>query len=93
MRYALVGAFVLLTGSASAAYHCPYGQIYRVHLDECVGVHSALARAYVKRPIHILVHKIDVEPPLDPIIVNPDSIFPPEAIHELNKQLDKLHSQ
>ena len=32
----------------TSAAQCPYGQIYRVHLDECVGIRSALARAYVQ---------------------------------------------
>jgi hypothetical protein len=37
---------VAMAGSAQAA-HCPHGQIYRIHLDECVSIKSALARAYV----------------------------------------------
>lgn len=35
-----------MAGAAQAA-HCPHGQIYRVHLDECVSIKSSLARAYV----------------------------------------------
>jgi hypothetical protein len=43
-------AFDLMLSSAPAlAAHCPYGQIYRVRLHECVGVRSALARGYVQR--------------------------------------------
>jgi hypothetical protein len=37
---------VALAGQAQAS-HCPHGQIYRIHLDECVSIKSALARAYV----------------------------------------------
>lgn len=88
MRYVCACVCLFFTSNAVLASHCPHGQIYRVHLYECVDVHSSLARAYVRRVA--MVHK---EPPLEPIIVNPDSIFPPETIYELNKELEKLHSR
>jgi hypothetical protein len=37
-----------LTVTPASAAQCPYGQIYRVHLDECVDARSTLARAYVQ---------------------------------------------
>jgi hypothetical protein len=44
-------AFVAaLAVTPAQAYHCGSAFIYRVHLDQCVAVTSALARAYV-RPV------------------------------------------
>jgi hypothetical protein len=39
--------FLVAMAGPAAAAHCPHGQIYRIHLDECVSIRSALARAYV----------------------------------------------
>jgi hypothetical protein len=35
--------------SPALAARCPHGQLYRVHLDECVSLSSALARPYLGR--------------------------------------------
>jgi hypothetical protein len=51
MRRATLVAASLIAVSPAEAAQCPYGQIFRVHLDECVGAQSALARAYVQ-PLH-----------------------------------------
>ena len=48
MRASLAGfvAAMLFVGSAAAA-HRPPGQFYRVRLNQCVGVNTRLASAYV----------------------------------------------
>lgn len=45
-----LAAALILSGQPAMAARCPYGQIYRVRLMECVDWHSALARAYVTFP-------------------------------------------
>ena len=50
MKRAAVVAAALIAAQPATAAHCPQGQIYRVHLDECVGARSALARGYVHPP-------------------------------------------
>jgi hypothetical protein len=51
-RVALASASVLamLISSPASAAHCAQGEIWRVHLDQCVDIGSALARAYVRPP-------------------------------------------
>jgi hypothetical protein len=46
----LCAILAALAATPAGAAQCPYGQIYRVHLDECVSARSALATAYV-RPV------------------------------------------
>jgi hypothetical protein len=91
--------YLMLVSPAYAA-HCPYGQIYRVHLDECVSWHSALARAYVGRKIYVPKLPIKRETIIIPATVHVDlptpepvSIYPPEIIYRLQKALDALHQQ
>lgn len=84
--------YLMLVSPAYAA-HCPYGQIYRVHLGECVDHNSILARAYVGKSIHI--PKLKREPVIIPAVVQPDplpveDIYPPEIMFKLRQGLDKL---
>jgi hypothetical protein len=37
----------LIAASPALAARCPHGQLYRVHLDECVSLSSPLARPYL----------------------------------------------
>jgi hypothetical protein len=37
----------LIAASPALAARCPHGQLYRVHLDECVSLSSPLARLYL----------------------------------------------
>ena len=46
----LIALEMLVTGaSPAAAWPCPHGQLYRVHLGRCVGLGTALARPYEGR--------------------------------------------
>jgi hypothetical protein len=75
-RPTLVLVAALAATPASAA-QCPYGQIYRVHLDECVGIRSALARAYVQ-PVRRLTRRVaDADAPPYPFPAPPEK--PPPA--------------
>jgi len=58
-------AFLLTTLAASpaSAAHCPPGQIYRVHLNECVVAQTSFARPYVHAP-HRLHRPTRLRPPL-----------------------------
>ena len=47
MRRAAFVAASLIAAQPATAAHCPHGEIYRIHLDQCVGIESALARPYV----------------------------------------------
>ena len=48
----LIALEMLVTGaSPAAAWPCPHGQLYRVHLGRCVGLGTALARPYEGRRI------------------------------------------
>jgi hypothetical protein len=38
----------LLSAMPAAADHCPPGQFYRVRLNQCVGLNTRLASAYVR---------------------------------------------
>ncbi len=38
---------VFIAASPALAARCPHGQLYRVHLDECVSLSSPLARPYL----------------------------------------------
>jgi hypothetical protein len=40
----------LLSAMPAAADHCPPGQFYRVRLNQCVGLNTRLASAYVHAP-------------------------------------------
>jgi hypothetical protein len=51
IRAALVAA-ALAAASPAAGGQCPYGQLYRVRLHECVRLGSPLALAYVGRVSH-----------------------------------------
>lgn len=97
---------VLISTSAYAA-HCPRGQIYRVHLDKCVGVNSKLAIAYVSRPSHVSLRRLVVEtPPVSSIPqiqkindisvpnINPDNWppYPRWVVDRLNLELGKSQS-
>lgn len=71
MKWSVViaGSIVSIGSCTPAfAYHCPLGQIYRIHLYECVGVNSTLARAYVGRPLHLSYRRIStlISIPLPP---------------------------
>ena len=47
-RALLAGLLVaLLSAMPAAADHCPPGQFYRVRLNQCVGLNTRLASAYV----------------------------------------------
>ena len=48
MRALTAGLLVaMLSAMAAAADHCPPGQFYRVRLNQCVGLNTRLASAYV----------------------------------------------
>ena len=50
-RAVLAGLLVaLLSAMPAAADHCPPGQFYRVRLNQCVGLNTRLASAYVHAP-------------------------------------------
>lgn len=67
---------LLFLNTPALAYRCPYGQIYRVHLDQCVDIHSKLAVAYVSRPVHISLRKLIIDAaPVAPAIVKPDDLY------------------
>jgi hypothetical protein len=51
----LLCAIMALASTPATAAHCPFGEIWRVHLNQCVDIGSALARAYV-RPPHRILH-------------------------------------
>lgn len=73
-------ALVFLAASpipAASAAHCPQGQIWRVHLNTCVGAQTALAHPYVRPPhrlsrptrVHspaVRRHVADTDPPDPP---------------------------
>ena len=46
-RALLAGFRALLSAMPAAADHCPPGQFYRVRLNQCVGLNTRLASAYV----------------------------------------------
>jgi hypothetical protein len=49
MRKTLINAALTLALAAPAdAARCPHGQILRVSMNRCVGVHSKLAQGYVR---------------------------------------------
>ena len=75
MRPALTIA-ALIAASPAFAARCPHGQLYRVHLDECVSLTSPLARPYVHTAN--FGKKID-KPPEDrpPVAVEPLAADPP----------------
>jgi hypothetical protein len=48
----LIFAATALSIGPAAAAHCPSGEFYRVRLDECVGLSSALARPFLGEAMH-----------------------------------------
>jgi hypothetical protein len=59
----LLWAIVAALGTTPAlAAHCPHGQLYRVHLDQCVDLHSRLALAYVAWRALAPVRRPDLPP-------------------------------
>ena len=81
MRPALTIA-ALIAASPAFAARCPHGELYRVHLHECVSLTSPLARPYVGnrangQPIHgaNVGKEIDAPPPVD----RPDAADSPVA--------------
>jgi hypothetical protein len=48
-RWCIAGGMLVALSSPTAAAHCSHGQIYRVHLRQCVSINSTLARGYVRR--------------------------------------------
>ena len=64
MKKAFFGLGFLVFMSPAEAARCPYGQILRVHLNECVSVHSVLARAYVGRPLHLSYRRVYIPEPI-----------------------------
>jgi hypothetical protein len=51
----------LLIPTPTYAARCPHGQILRVHLNQCVSIHSKLAYAYVGRPVHVSLRRLIIE--------------------------------
>jgi hypothetical protein len=47
LRASAAVLLLALTATPASAAHCDKGQIWRVHLDQCVDIDSVLARAYV----------------------------------------------
>ena len=89
MRFesALIFAAVALVTGPAAAAHCSHGQFYRVKLDECVGLSSALARPFMGEAIRktTLVGKpVRMAKRMDPGFVDP----PPEASDSSPSQAD-----
>lgn len=89
---------VAMTTPTMAA-KCPYGQIYRVHLDKCVSWHSKLAIAYVDRHFRLPAFKREIHKPIIVPVADPpslpvvESVYPPEAIYKLQQELKALHSE
>jgi hypothetical protein len=61
----------------------PDGQILRVHLNQCVSIHSKLAYAYVGRPVHVSLRRLIIE--AAPIIS-----LPPKKIDPTDSDTVKL---
>jgi hypothetical protein len=80
MRIPLAVAFIFLSQPTTAAYHCPLGEIYRVHLHTCVGSNSKLGRAYayvVHDYTHLHVRRIashvgDGQNDMDGMVLGPN---------------------
>jgi hypothetical protein len=67
-RALLAGLLVaLLSAMPAAADHCPPGQFYRVRLNQCVGLNTRLASAYV----HAAPAEPEAKPVGEPKIVIP----------------------
>jgi hypothetical protein len=50
----LLCVIMALASTPATAAHCAQGEIWRVHLDQCVDIGSVLARAYVRPPHRIV---------------------------------------
>jgi hypothetical protein len=82
----IFAAAALVTGSAAAA-HCSHGQFYRVKLDECVGLSSALARPFMGEAVGkttLVVKPVRMAKRLDPGFVD----GPPEGSEPAPSQSD-----
>jgi hypothetical protein len=80
----LCAIMAALAATPATAAHCPFGQIWRLRLDRCVAVDSALARPYVHqarfRPLAIRrVAADDAPPPAEPAPYPP----PPPATSQV----------
>jgi hypothetical protein len=74
----LIFAAAALAAERAAAANCPPGQLYRVKLDECVNLTSALARPYLgeaTRKTTRHAQPVRMAKRIDPGFVDP----PPEA--------------
>jgi hypothetical protein len=76
MRPTLTIAALIAASSALAA-GCPHGQLYRVHLDECVSLSSPLARPYLA-VISLLKNRANEETTVGPPAADP----PPDEVDE-----------
>jgi hypothetical protein len=74
--------------SSAQAAHCPHGQIYRVHLTECVSIKSALARAYVADNRHWRM--FDKTPPKPRVQKDPPPRIPIVPVFPLTVPQDPL---
>jgi hypothetical protein len=66
----LIFAAAALAAESAAAAHCPLGQLYRVKLDKCVSLTSALARPYLGEGMR-LVKPVRMAKRIDPGFVDP----------------------
>jgi hypothetical protein len=64
-------------GAPAEAAHCPYGQIWRIHLGECLSWHDARARAYATVGVTRRWRLLPLAPVTPPIRIDPP---PPEPI-------------
>lgn len=96
MMFKWTPLLIVAITTPTMAARCPYGQIYRVHLDECVSWHSKLAIAYVGRHFHLPAFKHKIYKPIIVPVADPpplpvvESIYPPEVIYKLQQELKTL---
>ena len=76
----LIFAAAALSIGPAAAAHCPSGEFYRVKLDECVRLSSALARPFLgeaTRKAALPLQPVRLAKRMDPGFVDPPQEAPP----------------
>jgi hypothetical protein len=81
----LIFAVAALSTGPATATHCPSGEFYRVKLDECVGLSSALARPFLGETMRKTAQQVRLAKRIDPGFVDP----PPEAPDAAQSKADE----